>query len=131
LVAPIVSLAVATRGGDIPRWLSEGVGAAIASRKGGPRDREAKLQKQAEMSEAFAAMDSAKKFLDNKMSPEHSDRIGAAIASSLLDRGYRRNFDTMLRNVSDGMGFEEAFTQAFRVPPEAFVGQWLKFARGG
>ncbi len=33
LLSPLVSLAVATRGGDVPRWFAEGVGATMASRR--------------------------------------------------------------------------------------------------
>ncbi len=130
LVSPITSLAVATRGGGVPHWLAEGVGAITARRQGGTRDREALARSEAEMSEAFAAMDNAKKFLDGKMAPEHTDRIGAAIAASLLDRAYRRSFDTMLRRLEGGAPFEQAFTQSFNAPPDLFVGNWLKFVRG-
>ncbi len=131
LAAPIVSLAVATRGQGIPRWLPEGVGQATAARQGGNRDRSEKVRMEAEMSQALAAMDNAKKFLEGKMTPEQTDRIGAAIATSLLDRNYRRGFDALIRHLSGGAPFEQAFVQAFNAPVEAFVGQWLKFARGG
>ena len=130
LAAPIVSLAVASRSGTVPRWLAEGVGVSVASRKQS-RDREELARREAEMSEAFAAMENAKKFLDGKMTPEQTDRIGAAIATALLDRRYRPAFNAFLRNLGSGTPYEQAFTQAFRAPPEAFVKGWLKFARGG
>ncbi len=129
LAAPIVSLAMSTRGGGMPRWLAEGVGVATASRKGSSR--EAKMRLEAETSEAFAQMENAKMFLDGKMTPENTDRIGAAIAAFMMDRNYRRGFDTMLRHLGSGVPFEQAFTQAFNMPPETFVGNWLKYVRGG
>ena len=98
LLSPLVCLAVATRGGDVPRWFAEGVGAALAARKGGgDRDRDAKLKCEAETSEAIAVMTDAKSFLTGKLSPLQSDRIGAALAESMLDRSRRKSFDACLR----------------------------------
>mgnify|MGYP001828684677 CR=1 FL=1 len=131
LASPIVALAVATRGQGVPRWLAEGVGTTVASRHSATRDRDAKMRLEAELSAAFAAMENAKKFLDGKMTAEQSDRIGAAIASTLLDRSYRRGFDGLVRNLEAGESFDQSFQRAFGVPLEAFVGNWLSFVRGG
>ena len=131
LVAPLVSLAVATRGGDVPRWLAEGTGVATASRSGNSRDKEARRKTEIEIAEALSAMDSAKQFLEEKLTPEQSDRIGAAVAASLLDRTHRRNFDALLRNLDEGKPFERAFLEAFRATPTEFIDAWMKWARGG
>lgn len=129
LISPLTALAVATRGGDVPRWLAEGVGAATAVRKRGP-DRQQRLEMQSEISQAVSAMENAKKFLDGKMTPQQSDRIGAAIATSLMDRTNRRNFDRCLQMLDDGKSFNAAFTESFGVPPTAFIDAWLKWIRG-
>jgi hypothetical protein len=131
LLSPVVSLAVATHGGDVPRWLAEGVGAVTASRKSNRRDRDARRKTETETSQALAAMDSAKQFLENKLTPEQTDRIGAAIASSLLDRTHRRNFDALLRYIGSGKPFDQAFLEAFRATPANFIDTWMKWARGG
>jgi mono/diheme cytochrome c family protein len=131
LALPIVALAVATRGQGVPRWLAEGVGTAVASRRSATRDRDAKMRLEAELSAAFAAMDNAKKFLDGKMTAEQSDRIGAAIATTMLDRSYRRGFDALVRHLEAGAPFDQSFQQSFGIPLEAFVSNWLKFVRGG
>lgn len=131
LTAPLVSLAVATRGGDVPRWFAEGAGAVTANRKGSSRDRDARRQAEQEMSEALAAMGNAKQFLDGKLTPEQSDRVGAAIMMSMLDRGQRRNFDALLRNLDGGKPFEQAFVESFRATPQQFVETWMRWARGG
>ena len=131
LAAPIVALAVATRGQGVPRWLAEGVGTVVASRHSATRDREARVRLETELSAAFAAMDNAKKFLDGKMTAEQSDRIGAAIATTMLDRNYRRGFDALVRRLEAGESFGPSFQRAFGVPVEAFVSNWLKFVRGG
>lgn len=129
LISPLTALAVATRGGDVPRWLAEGVGAATAVRKRGP-DRQERLQMQTEISQAVAAMDNAKKFVDGKMTPQQSDRIGAAIATSLMDRTNRRNFDRCLQMLDGGQSFDDAFTASFDVSPIAFIDAWLTWVRG-
>ncbi len=131
LLSPLMSLAVATRGGDIPRWFAEGIGAAMAARKTGDRDRDAKLKREAETSEAIAAMTDAKSFLTGKLSPSQSDRIGAALAESMLDRGRRKSLDACLRLLAEGQGFDAAFSQAFRYPVATYIENWLKWARGG
>ncbi len=130
LLSPLVSLAVTTRGGEVPRWFAEGVGAAMAARKGGERDRDAKMKYEAETSEAIAAMSDAKSFLTGKLSPVQSDRIGAALAESMLDRSRRKSFDTCLRLLAEGQAFDAAFAQAFRYPVDVYVDNWLKWARG-
>lgn len=131
LLSPTVSLAVATTGGDVPRWLAEGVGVVTANRKGGDRDRGARQKIESETSEAVAAMKNAKEFLEQKLTPEQSDRVGAAIANTMLDRTHRRGFDALLRHLREGKPFDRAFVEAFNAPPEAFVETWLKWARGG
>jgi hypothetical protein len=131
LASPIIALAVATRGQGVPRWLAEGVGTSVASRRSATRDRDAKMRLEAELSAAFAAMENAKQFLDGKLTAEQSDRIGAAIATTLLDRNFRRGFDSLMRNLEVGTPFDQAFTQSFSMPLETFVSNWLKYVRGG
>lgn len=129
LAGPIVALAVASRRLGVPRWLAEGVGSSLANRLGG-QDRDTRQRQQAELSEAFVAMDSAKKFLDGKMTPQQTDRIGAAIATTMLAGNYRRGFDRMLRSLDSGVSFDQAFVQGFNLPPEAFVTNWLQYMTG-
>jgi mono/diheme cytochrome c family protein len=131
LAAPLVSLAVATRSSDVPRWLAEGAGVATASRNVQSRDREARRKEQEQIVQAVASMGSAKDFLDGKLSPEQSDRIGAAIATTMLDRTHRRNFDALLRLLAAGQPFSQAFAEAFRSSPAEFIDAWTKWVRGG
>ncbi|MFK8114119.1 MAG: c-type cytochrome domain-containing protein [Rubripirellula sp.] len=136
MTAPLISLAVSTRGGDVPRWLAEGVGVTAAKRgsksssKNASRDRQARQRADAETSQALAAMGNAKQFLEGKLTPEHTDRIGAAIASSMLG-SYRRNYDNLLRNLQKGQPFNQAFFAAFRATPIEFVQSWVQWATAG
>ena len=91
----------------------------------------AKLKREAETSAAIAAMSDAKSFLTGKLSPAQADRIGAALAESMLDRSRRKAFDSCLRLLADGKSFDAAFSQAFRYPLTTYVENWLKWTRGG
>lgn len=130
LAAPLISLAVASRGGDVPRWFAEGVGASVASRQA-KQDRDQKRQSDQANYQALSAMGDAKKFLTGKLTPEQSDRISVAVAASMLDRSRRRSFDQVLRLVGEGVAFDQAFVSSFRVTPEQYLGNWLSWAKGG
>ena len=130
LLEPLVSLAVATRGGDVPRWFAQGAGSTIASRTNRIDDRNARDRQRAEIREAVAATENAKKFLDRKLTPEQSDRVGAAIMATMLDSTQRKYFDKLMRELAGGRPFDVAFKQAFRAPAAAYVDAWLKRVRG-
>ena len=130
LAAPLVSLAVATRGRDVPRWLAEGAGVATAFRLASSRDRDARRKQESEIYAALALMENSKQFLDGKLSPEQTDRIGAAIVATMLDRSYRRSFDALVRYLDDGKSFEQAFQESFGGSANDFVAAWLQGVRG-
>jgi mono/diheme cytochrome c family protein len=129
LLAPITALAVATRGGDVPRWFAEGVGATMKL-KGSSQDREAKSQREAETREAVVACKDAKAFLSGKLNPVHTDRIGAAMAATMMDRKLRKNFDACLRALDEGKPFNSAFAGSFGSPVNSWVDNWLRWAKG-
>lgn len=128
LISPLTALAFSTRGSDVPRWFAEGVGSVTAARK---VNRDPKQQKQlkSEMTQAIRTMKDAKSFLGGKMSPQDTDRIGSAVANTLLNRGHRRKFSQLLRRLDQGGEFNAAFTAVFGAAPEAFVSVWMTHAR--
>ncbi|QDT09119.1 c-type cytochrome domain-containing protein [Planctomycetes bacterium K23_9] len=129
LLSPIASLAVATRGNDVPRWFAEGVGTAVDLR-GSSQDRIAKSQREAEIREAVAACKDAKGFLGGKLSPVHTDRMGAAMVATLMDRQNRKRFDACLQALDSGKPFNAAFAAAFQSPVNTWVNNWLNWAKG-
>jgi len=133
LTSPLVSLAVATRGGDVPRWLAHGTGQVVAKRHGNnakpKRGRQQQTMAQG-LSEALSAMGNAKQFLDGKLTAEQSDLIATALMTSMLDRAQRKGFDGLLRNMGRGMPFEKAFIQSFEATPLQFVEAWKRWATG-
>ncbi|KAA1259877.1 Planctomycete cytochrome C [Rubripirellula obstinata] len=128
LVTPLTALAIATRGSEVPRWFAEGVGVVTSMRKA-KLDREERMRIESETATAVSAMKDAKSFLDGKMSPEQADRIGAAIATTLLSRNQRRNYDQLLQELEKGGSFETAFAKVFRATPKEFIDTWLKYVR--
>ncbi len=124
LAAPIVSLALATQGSGIPKWLAEGIGSTLTQQKSSRRDREAARKSEAEFAAAFAAINSAKQFLDGKLTPQQSEQIGAAVAASILEGKRRRSFDRMMRLLVDGTPFDEAFSQTYGMTVEGFIQAW-------
>ncbi|MCA9135831.1 MAG: hypothetical protein KDB00_03705 [Planctomycetales bacterium] len=128
LLAPIVSLAVATRGTDVPRWFAEGVGSAISMQQNA-KSRTEKDKLRTLAAEAATSVKDAKAFLDNKLTPEQSDSFGAALAMSMLDRNRRKLLDATLRLLGDGKSFDEAFVGGFGVTPAVYIDQLLQYAK--
>ena len=124
LLAPTVSLSVATSGIDVPRWFAEGIGVATSMRKAKlSRDERRKIE--SETLQAVSATPSAESFLAGKLTPEQSDRVGAALATTFLDRSYRRKFDQLLRQLGQGSPFDDSFEMVFGVTTTTFVDAWL------
>ena len=128
LLAPIVSLAVATRGAGVPRWFAEGIGSATAMQQNA-KSRGEKEQLQRSAIEAASSVKDAKAFLDNRLTPEQTDSFGTAIAMSMLDRNRRRSLDACLRSLSSGRTFEDAFFAGFRATPEDYINAYLQYLR--
>ncbi len=125
LLGPLTSLAIATKGTGVPRWFAEGVGRAVSVRESPPRDRSARREWEAETVEAIKATKTGARFLEGKVTPEQADRVGAAVAGSLLDRPFRRGFDQLLRHLDSGAPFDEAFVASFGGMPVDFLDRWL------
>tara|TARA_R110002049_G_scaffold2750_3_gene21850 strand:- start:46574 stop:48505 length:1932 start_codon:yes stop_codon:yes gene_type:complete len=129
LISPLVSLAVATRGGDVPRWFAQGAGTTIAARSIRSEDSFDRDRQRAQIRAAVAATDNAKRFLDGKLTPEQSDHVGAAVMASMLDAKQRKYFDQVIRQMAGGSGFDAAFTKSFGLSLPAYIDRWLQYAR--
>jgi hypothetical protein len=128
LLAPIVSLAIASRGIDIPRWFAEGLGTATAMQQNA-KSRVEKEKLRALAVEAASSVKNAKAFLEHKLTPEQADSFGAALATSMLDRSRRKFLDKSLRLLAAGKSFDEAFQGGFGVTPGVYIDQMLQYAR--
>jgi len=131
LTGPLVSLALSTGGEGVPRWFAVGVGETIRKQNRRRVDRDTLRREQAELRLAVAAMKDAKQFLDEKLKPEQTDQISAAVVSSMMERPRRRNFDSLLRNLGKKESFEQAFQTAFGVSVEVYLTAWLRSNGGG
>jgi mono/diheme cytochrome c family protein len=128
LLGPVVSLAAATHGTDVPRWFAEGLGSAIALQQNA-RSRAEKEKLQTLALEAASSVKNAKAFLDNKLTPEQADSFGAAVAMSMIGRIRRKSLDATFRKLGAGETFQNAFVSGFGVLPTVYIDQLLQFAR--
>jgi mono/diheme cytochrome c family protein len=128
LLAPVISLAVATRGMSVPRWFAEGIGEAMSlSQNATTREEKQKLQSLA--AQAASNVKDAKAFLNNRLTPEQTDSFGAAVAMTMLERNRRRQLTACLRSLAEGASFEQAFLTGFGVTPEAYINQYLQYVK--
>lgn len=125
LIAPLTSLAVASQGGDVPRWLAEGIGRANAAKLGG-RDNPQAAKWREELPEALAVIEKPDDFLKGRLTPERTDLVAFGLGNQMLERTGRRQFDQLIRALKEGMPFTAAFTGAFGGPPQAYVDAWLR-----
>ena len=128
LAGPLASLAVATRGTDVPRWFAEGVGRAVTAKLYAREYPAVEIWNSGVVS-AASAMKDGDQFVKNGLAPEQADLIGYGIAAAIL-KGQRRQYDTLLKNLEKGK-FEQAFTTALGVSPAAFADRWKPYAAAG
>ncbi len=128
LAAPVVSLAVASRASSVPRWFADGLGHVVAASET-KRDRAELAKMQSELVLAVGTMDSGKEFFAGKLAPERADRIAAAVCQSFLTRERKRGFDAVIRNLGQGMPFDEAFQSGMGGSPTAYFDAWLKWVK--
>ncbi len=124
LAAPLVSLAVATQGSDIPYWFAQGVGSVATRKKVNRRDRESLQKAEAELIEAVSAFQSAEQFLAGNLTPEQTERTADALVGSMMEGKRRREFDGLMRQLQQGKSFDEAFADSYRIPVEQYIGAW-------
>jgi mono/diheme cytochrome c family protein len=129
LAGPLASLAVATRGGDVPRWFAEGVGRATTARLYA-KDFPNVEGWNSGLFHAVAAMKDGGQFIKNELPPESTDVIGYAILSTMI-KSQRKQFDNALKNLNKGAPFDQAFAAAFGVAPAAYVDRWKPYAGQG
>lgn len=125
LIGPLASLSLAPRG-ELPRWFSEGVGRAAAARLAA-RDLDWPRQWDAALPAAASGVQSPDQVTEGKLPPDQTDLIGYGIGKTMIDRGGRRQFDALLRNLDGGATFDQALTAAVGASPEAFITAWFQW----
>lgn len=128
LVAPIASLAVRSRAASVPRWFADGLGKVVAS-SDTKRDRDELARIQSELVTAVGSLKSGKDFFAGKLAPERADLIAAAVCDSFLTRQKRRGFDTVIRHLSEGKKFNDAFLAGMGVSPTDYFDAWLQWVK--
>jgi len=128
LIAPVVSLTIASRGPGIPRWFADGLGRAVARRELS-LDRQQRQEIEQEVRDAVGTLDSGKAFFEGKLPPQQADRLATAVCESLLDRQRKRGLITVMRQLEAGKSFDNAFAEGFNATPTAYFDAWLKFVK--
>jgi len=128
IAGPLASLAVATRGTDVPRWFAEGVGRAVTA-KLYAREYPVVETWNSGIMPAAAAMKDGNQLVKNGLAPEQADLIGYGIAAAIL-KGQRRQYDTLLKNLEKGK-FEQAFTAALGASPATYADRWKSYPAAG
>ncbi len=130
LIGPLASLVVAMRGGGVPRWFAEGIGRATAAKLAG-RELPAVDAWNRDLPSAVSIMKDGQQFVKNELTPEQSDVIAYGLATAMLSRNQRRQYDALIRSLPAAASFDAAFEQAFGVPPADFITQFKQYAATG
>ncbi len=130
LASPLIGLAMATRGPDVPEWLARGVGESLANARVRKQTRGQKAELLRRQRLAAGAAKDAGTFLQGRMPAEQTDALAIAIATAMSDGTRRRAFGTMIRSLNDGQAFEDSFAAAYGVKPDVFVDAYLKWVKG-
>ncbi len=128
LAGPLASLAVATRGTDVPRWFAEGVGRAVTA-KLYTREYPAVETWNSGVVPAASAMKNGDQLVKNGLAPEQADLVGYGIAAAIL-KSQRRQYDTLLKGLEKAK-FEQAFTAALGASPTAYADRWKAYPAAG
>ncbi len=128
LAAPVASLAVASRALSVPRWFADGIGKVVAA-SDVKRDRAELAKIQSELITAVGSLKSGKEFFAGQLPPERADRLAAAVCDSFLTREKKRGFDTVMRNLSEGKKFDDAFLAGMGVSPTAYFDAWIAWVK--
>ena len=131
LAEPMIGLAMATRGSDVPQWFSEGVARAIVNTRVRRLDRATKRALRIQFLEAAAATKDAKQFLEGRLQAEQLEAIATAIGSFVTDSSQKAAFSSLVRSLNSGEPFDASFAKSFGGSTEAFVDAYLKTVNGG
>lgn len=113
--------------GDVPRWVSEGIGRMTAAREGGKQG--PGLAWDAELPRVLTGIQKPEEFLDGKLPPEQADLIAYGMARFLFDKSNRRGTDKLLRALNEGRPLKEAVAMGFNATPPELVLAYANWQR--
>jgi mono/diheme cytochrome c family protein len=111
LVQQMTSLWVSQWEGT-PQWFAEGAGRWALVGAAGAND--ARLQAWAKRTPlAMNQLDTVKNFMDGKMNDEDAAIIGLAIIRAMNDGARKKQYDNLIRSMSNGASFDAAMSKTF------------------
>lgn len=121
----VTSAYVASFGGGVPRWLSEGAGRALVI----TADRTPiAVQWRNQAGRAVAAVSPADVFNDTSYEPDQVAEVGYALVDGLIDNGGKKRLGDLAKVAGGGEEIKRAIQRVYRQPAAA-IGAVLK--RGG
>ncbi len=113
--------------GDVPRWISEGIGRMTVARDAGKTGPAANWD--AAVISALSSIDKPDEFLQGKLPPEQADLIAYGMAKFLFDRSNRRGTERMLRALHEGKALKDAVAYGFNATPQQLVTTYAAWQR--
>lgn len=130
LVGPLTSLLIADLG-EVPHWISEGVGRAATEKFGG-RDNETVMRWKDQLPAALAAFKNPDQLLKGQLPPDQADVLSFEIGKYIVNGPYKGKFDKMIRQLAAGDSFNVAFLGAYGGEPKDLLtafGRWYSAKR--
>jgi mono/diheme cytochrome c family protein len=129
LLAQVLAGAYVASLGGVPGWFAEGAGRMAAARLA-PRDARVAAW-DAQVSGLLPLLQQPDDFLTGKLPADAADLCAYRFTSFLLVRDARR-FSTLLKNISDGFAFDQAFLRVYGATPNQLAALWYQSElRGG
>lgn len=119
LARQLASLHVADMGPSVPRWFSDGVGYSVAA-KMFKKDPAVVVWENA-VADAGSAMQRKDDFLAGRMDEHQAGLVGFAFVNQLRTKGSM--FKRLMKGLSDGVNFDQAFEKAYGANPIDLLGQ--------
>ena len=127
LVQQLASLAVGTYEG-VPQWFADGVGRKVLV-ESAPKDDPRNKQWQNKLGVVAQQLQDAKQVLEGKLGEEQSALVGMMLANTMMEKGNRKAFDVLLKELRQGKTFPQAFEHAIG-NLEKSLQKWINMARG-
>jgi hypothetical protein len=122
LVQQLTSVWVASHEG-VPKWFADGAGRAALASAVGPNDQRVKPWMQ-RLPSVVDEIKDVKPLMEGKLNDEDEAIVGFALVRTMQSTAMKKNYDSIVRSISDGTKFEDAFKKSIG-PMEDFLSQAL------
>ena len=122
LLQQITSVWMASHEG-VPKWFADGAGRAALASAVGPNDQRVKPWMQ-RLPSLIGEIKDVKPLMEGKLNDEDEAIVGFALVRTMQSTAMKRNYDSVVRSISDGNKFDDSFNKSIG-PIEDFLNQAL------